>query len=127
VIFFDRSILRGVAEAVKQVRDDALWLEDVFPHEHWIAETGWMPVVGRNGWLAVMRDMKVLTRPEERRAVRENGVGCFNFNYKKNKTRWQTLQLVCATLDEMEVKFANTPRPFMYVINGNGAFKKIDL
>lgn len=127
MIFFDRSILRGVAEAVKKVREDVVWLEGVFPHEHWISETEWMPVVGRNGWLAVMRDMKVLTRPEERRAVRENNVGCFNFNYKKNKTRWQTLQLVCATLDEMEEKFANTPRPFMYVVNGNGAFKQIDL
>lgn len=127
MIFFDRSILRGVAEAVKQVRDDAVWLEDVFAHEHWVGETEWMPVCGRNGWLVVMRDKKVLTRREERRAIRENNVGCFNFTYKKNKTRWQTLQLVCATLDEMEEKFASTPRPFMYLINGNGSFKPYSL
>ena len=100
-----------------------MWLEDVFPHKHWIGETEWMPVAGRNEWLVVMRDMKVQTRREERRAVRENNVGCFNFNYRTNKTRWQTLQLMCATLDEMEERFANTPRPFMYLINGNGAFK----
>lgn len=126
MIFFDRSILRGVAEAVKLVRDDAKWLEDVFK-QHWVGETEWLPVAGRNGWLVVMRDMRVLTRPEERRAIRENNVGCFNFNYKKNRTRWQTLQLVCATLDEMEEKFANTPRPFMYVVNGRGVFRQIDL
>ncbi len=128
MIFFDRSILKGVVDAVKMVRDDnPQWLEDVFPHNPSIGETEWMPIIGGHGWLTVMRDMKVLTRPEERRAVRTSNLGCFNFNYKKNKTRWQTLQLVCATLDEMEVKFANTPRPFMYVINGNGAFKPIVL
>jgi len=35
--------------------------------------------------------------------------------------------LVCATLDEMEEKFQNTPRPFMYMVNGQGAFKYFDL
>ena len=126
MIFLDRSILKPVADAVKGVREDAVWLEDVFK-EHWIGETEWMPIIGGYGWLTVMRDMHVLTRPEELRAVRESNLGCFNFNYKKNKTRWQTLQLLCSTLDEMEEKFASTPRPFMYVVNGNGAFTPIDL
>jgi len=31
MIFIDRSIPKGVAEALKQVRDDVVWLEDVFP------------------------------------------------------------------------------------------------
>ncbi len=126
MIFFDRSILKPVVDAVKGVREDAVWLEDVF-ERHWIGEPEWMPVAGRNGWLVVMRDVHVRTRQEERRAIRESNLGCFNFNYKKNKSRWQTLQLVCATLDEMEEKFANTPRPFMYMVNGNGAFKYFDL
>lgn len=128
MIFFDRSILKGVVDAVKLVRDDdPQWLEDVFPHNPSIGETEWMPVIGGYGWLTVMRDMKVLTRPGERRAVRDSNLGCFNFNYKKNKSRWETLQLVCATLDEMERRFASTPRPFMYVVNGNGAFRQIVL
>jgi hypothetical protein len=123
VIFFDRSILKGVVDAVKLVRDDnPVWLEDVFPNNPSIGETEWMPIVGGYGWLTVMRDVHVRTRPEERRAIRESNLGCFNFNYKKNKSRWQTLQLVCATLDEMEDKFENTPRPFMYMVNGNARF-----
>ena len=128
MIFFDRSILKGVVDAVKLVRhDNPVWLEDVFPLNTSIGETEWMPVIGDYGWLTVMRDMRVLTRPQERRAVSTSNLGCFNFNYKKNKSRWQTLQLVCSTLDEMEEKFANTQRPFMYVVNGNGAFKPVDL
>ncbi len=127
MIFFDRSILKPVVDAVKGTRGNAVWLEDVFKDNPSIGETEWMPVIGGYGWLAVMRDMHVLTRPEELRAVRVGNLGCFNFNYKKNKNRWQTLQLVCATLDEMEEKFASTPRPFMYVVNGNGVFTPVDL
>jgi hypothetical protein len=31
MIFIDRSVSRGVADAVKKMRDDVLWLEDKFP------------------------------------------------------------------------------------------------
>jgi hypothetical protein len=127
VIFFDRSILKPVVDAVKGTRGNAVWLEDVFKANPSIGETEWMPVIGAQGWLTIMRDVHVRTRQEERRAILESNLGCFNFNYKKNKTRWQPLQLVCATLDEMEEKFQNTPRPFMYMVNGQGAFKYFDL
>jgi PIN like domain len=126
VIFFDRSIPRGVAEAVKQVREDACWLEDVF-EEGWIKDREWIPDVGARGWLVVSKDKKIRTRPEERRAVKENNVGCFILNYRQPLTRWEILKLVTSTLDEMEEKFANTPRPFMYLIDRNGRFRPYDL
>jgi hypothetical protein len=88
VIFFDRSILKGVVDAVKLVRDDSpKWLEDVFPNNPSIGETEWMPVIRDYGWLTIMRDKHVRTRPEERRAIHDSNLGCFNFIYKKNKTR----------------------------------------
>jgi hypothetical protein len=126
VIFFDRSIPRGVAEAVKQVREDACWLEDVF-EEGWIKDREWIPEVGARGWLVISKDKKIRTRPEERRAVKENNVGCFILNYKQPLNRWEMLKLVTSTLDEMEEKFANTPRPFMYLIDRNGRFRPYDL
>lgn len=125
MIFFDRSVLRGVADGIAKVRDDTAWLEDVFAH-HWIKDRQWLPVAGQNGWLVVLRDKHVRTRREERRAIRENNVGCFILNYKKDKNRWDTMKIVVATLDEMEEKFANTPRPFIYLIDGNGRFKYLD-
>jgi PIN like domain len=126
VIFFDRSIPRGVAEAVKQVREDACWLEDVF-EEGWIKDREWIPEVGARGWLVISKDKKIRTRPEERRAVKENNVGCFILNYKQPLNRWEILKLVTSTLDEMEEKFANTPRPFMFLIDRNGRFRPYDL
>lgn len=126
MIFFDRSIPRGVAEAVKQVREDACWLEDVF-EEGWIKDREWIPEVGARGWLVISKDKKIRTRREERRAVKENNVGCFILNYKQPLNRWEILKLVTSTLDEMEEKFANTPRPFMYLIDRNGRFRPYDL
>jgi hypothetical protein len=126
VIFFDRSIPRGVAEAVKQVREDACWLEDVF-EEGWIKDREWIPEVGARGWLVISKDKKIRTRPEERRAIKENDVGCFILNYRQPLNRWEILKLVTSTLDEMEEKFANTPRPFMYLIDRNGRFRPYDL
>jgi hypothetical protein len=126
VIFFDRSIPRGVAEAVKQVREDACWLEDVF-EEGWIKDREWIPEVGARGWLVISKDKKIRTRQEERRAVKENNVGCFILNYKQPLNRWEILKLVISTLDEMEEKFANTPRPFMYLIDRSGRFRPYDL
>lgn len=126
MIFFDRSIPRGVADAVKQVRDDACWLEDVF-EEGWIKDREWIPDIGARGWLVVSKDKQIRRRPEERRAIRENNVGCFIFTYRDGLNRWEILKLVAATLDEMEEKFANTPRPFMYLIDRNGRFRPFDL
>ena len=126
MIFFDRSIPKGVAEALKQVREDVFWLEDVFP-EHWIKDWEWIPTVGERGWLVVSKDKKIRTRSEERRAVKDNNVGCFILNYKQPLNRWQILKLVTASLDEMEEKFTNTPRPFMYLIDSNGRFRPYSL
>ncbi len=126
MIFFDRSIPKGVAEALKQVRDDVCWLEDVYS-AHWIKDREWIPDVGARGWLVVSKDKKIRTRQEERRAVKENNVGCFILNYKQPLNRWEILKLVASSLDEMEQKFANTPRPFMYLIDRNGKFRPYPL
>jgi hypothetical protein len=126
VIFIDRSIPKGVAEALKQVRDDVCWLEDVF-EEGWIKDREWIPDIGARGWLVISKDKKIRTRQEERRAVKDNNVGCFILNYRQPLNRWEILKLVASSLDEMEDKFANTPRPFMYLIDRNGRFTQYDL
>lgn len=87
MIFIDRSVPKGVAEAIKQVRDDVLWLEDKFSHD--IPDEKWLPVAGHEGWLVILRDKKVRTRPGEREKIMQHGVGCFILNQKQDPTRWQ--------------------------------------
>jgi hypothetical protein len=48
VIFIDRSVPRGVADAVKRMREDVLWLEDRFPHD--VPDTEWLTTAGEEGW-----------------------------------------------------------------------------
>jgi len=123
MIFIDRSIPRGVADALKKVREDVRWLEDEFSHD--TKETDWLPEIGRRGWLVVSRDKKIRTRPGERRALLDAGVGCFILAQKQNLTRWDYLKLLATTLDEMERVFANTERPFIYAVGRTGQFRRI--
>ena len=120
MIFIDRSIPKGVAEALKKVRDDVLWFEDRFRHD--TKDTTWLPTVGANEWLVIVRDKKIRTRPGERRMLMEGNVGCFIISQKRNLTRWEYLKLLAATLDKMEETFATLQRPFICKVDAAGKF-----
>ena len=123
MIFIDRSIPRDVAEALKKVGDDVLWLEDEFPHD--ATEEVWLKEAGNRGWLVVSRDKKIRTRPGERQALLDATVGCFILTQKQSLTRWDYLKLLAATLDEMEGAFASTQRPFIYAVGRRGHLRRI--
>jgi hypothetical protein len=123
MIFIDRSVPKPVAEALKQVRDDVSWLEDHFDHR--AKETEWLPEVGRNGWLVILRDKRIRTRYGERQAIVENGVGCFILNQGNDPTKWEYLKLLALTLDEMLDKFETTARPFIYTVSRDGRLSQV--
>src|SRR4051794_29830662 len=105
MIFIDRSIPKGVADALKMVRNDVRWLEDDFSHD--VTDPEWLRVIGERGWLVITRDKRIRYRPGEQRALRENDVGCFCLTQGKAPTRWELLKLLALTLDEMEERFAH--------------------
>ena len=123
MIFIDRSIPRAVADALNIVRDDVRWLEDEFQHD--TRETVWLPEVGSRGWIVISRDKKIRTRPGERQALLEAGVGCFILTQKQPLTRWDYLKLLAATLDQMERVFANTKKPFIYAVGRTGKLRPL--
>src|SRR5205814_5888396 len=90
LILIDRSVPRGVADALKYVRDDVRWLDDEFPHG--TPDHVWLARAGATRWLVIMRDKKVRSRPAERRAILENNVGCFCLIQKHDPTRWGYLK-----------------------------------
>ena len=73
MIFIDRSIPKGVAEALKKVRDDVLWFADRFPHD--AKDTTWLPVAGATDCLVIVCDKKIRTPPGDRRRWMEGHVG----------------------------------------------------
>ena len=123
MIFVDRSIPKSVAEALKLVREDEVaWLEDYFNHR--TPDEEWLEAAGREGWLVISRDKRIRTRPGERAALQQHGVGCFILGQTGNPTRWEYLKLLARTLDEMVQRFEETPRPFIYVVNSAGSMRQ---
>lgn len=123
MIFIDRSIPKSVAQALKSVRSDVIWLEDVFPHD--TPDPTWLAEAGQKGWLVITRDKKIRTRPGERAAIAAAGVGCFVLTQKKDPTKWEYVKLLALTMDEMERIFDETPKPFIFEVNANGQFKRL--
>lgn len=123
MIFFDRSIPRSVAEALKLVRTDVRWLEDEFSHN--VADATWLAEIGRRGWLVVGRDRRIRYRPAEKQVILDHRVGYFCITQDTNPTRWEYLRLVVSTLDEMERLFDVTERPFIYGVYKDGAFRRL--
>jgi predicted nuclease of predicted toxin-antitoxin system len=122
VIFIDRSIPRGVAEAVRRMREDVIWLEDEFRHD--VPDEEWLAVAGQRGWLVITHDRRIRTRPGERQAIMENGVGCFIMTYRQDLKKEEIVALISATLEEMERRFETTPRPFIYTVSKSGEFRE---
>ena len=77
VTFFGASIPRSVAQALQKVREDVLWIDDVPDLSQATPDGVWLRRCGAESWLALTRDKKIRTRPAERRAVTEGGVGLF--------------------------------------------------
>jgi len=123
MIFVDRSVPRGVANALKEVRGDVAWLEDLFPHD--VKDEAWLKAAGENNWLVITRDRKIKTRPGERRAFIANNVGDFCLISKATLTRWDLLKLLVTTLDEIERLFASTPRHFLYGVHRSGQIRRL--
>ncbi len=122
MIFIDRSVPRGVADAVKRMRNDVLWLEDEFPHD--VPDQEWLAAAGEKGWLVITHDRKVRTRPGERWAIMEHGVGCFILTYKQDLRKEEIVVLISSNLEEMERRFESTPRPFIYTVSKGGEFRE---
>lgn len=122
MIFIDRSIPRDVADALACVRDDVEWLEPRFPDD--TADEVWLAEAGREGWVVVTRDKQIRRRYSERKAILDHNVGCFILGQKQTLNRWHHLKAIVGTLDEMERRFEETPRPFIFTIDSALSFRR---
>ena len=124
MIFIDRSIPRPVAHALNLVRDDVRWLEDIYPGRSRVPDTEWLRDAGTNGWLVISRDKKIRTRPGERQAIQQHGVGCFILSQRQPLNRWGYLKLLARCLDDMQRTFARTTRPFVFAVDSQARFRR---
>ena len=123
MIFLDRSIPRSVSDALKAVRNDVAWLEDLFPPD--TPDTIWLARAGDERWVVVSRDKRLRRRVAEIHAVREHNVGLFCLTQAGAWDRWSCLKLVVSTLDEMLALYESTPRPFIYTVDNRGTMTRL--
>ena len=124
MIFIDRSIPRSVADELRRASDEpVIYLDERFPPD--TPDRAWLAEAGREGWLVISRDKRIRRRPGEREAILANGVGCFILGWRKNLTREEYVGILAGSLGEMRALFAETPRPFIYVVNAAGGMRRV--
>ena len=123
MIWIDRSISKTVTHAIDLVRGDVRWVGDLYDGR--TADAIWLRDAGQSEALVIVRDKKVRTRPLERAAIMDNRVGCFIVNQGRNPTKWEYLRLIVVALDEMQQRFEQVPRPFIFTIDSRGVLRKV--
>lgn len=90
------------------------------------ADEVWLEIVGKNNWIALMRDQRIHRRRLETEALKIYGVAAFAFTGGQ-ETAQQTAQTICPLL----IKFANMnisePKPFLYTFGVSGSLSKVKL
>ena len=79
-IFLDDGMGRSVYEALRRVRFyDVVYVRDEFrangKNGREVDDVEWLRLVGREHWLAITRDKRILTQPSERDALIEHRAG----------------------------------------------------
>ena len=108
-IFFDASLIGPAKELAP---DDA---RIVYPgHQAWPfdqddADEAWLPHVGGDNWLTIMRDRKVRFRPAEKAALIEYQVRAVNVATITNLTVAETVVLLRENWEAIEATLASPP------------------
>jgi hypothetical protein len=125
VFYLDESIFSHVLlEAMRAAGVTVRHVGEAVPYgstdEHWLGE------VGRNGWIALLRDQAVRRRPLEREALKSARVAAFVFTGGQ-----ASAADTAAAIVPLLVKFANMaisePRPFLYTFGSSGHLSRVRL
>jgi PIN like domain len=112
IFYLDASIPFPVSKALTLVRDDVL-----YPGAK---DAEWLPTAGRHGWVVLMRDKRVRSRPGERQALVKSNVRAFVLTTAGNYTRWQTLDLLVRRWADIEEIVATDEPPYIYAVRQQG-------
>lgn len=75
VFFVDRSLGKGVRDALRSAGADVVYLED--EHEHDTSDAHWLATAGKNGYVVITKDKQIRRRLAEREALLAANVRAF--------------------------------------------------
>ncbi|NOX29927.1 MAG: hypothetical protein GXP35_07765 [Actinobacteria bacterium] len=120
--FVDESMI-AIDKALASVRNDLVYPgHPDCPIRRGMDDEDWLPIVGDNGWIVLMRDKRIRYRKPERDRLMAHDAKAFCLTGSGNKTRWDMLQLLVRHWDRIE-DTALLPGPFIYGITSGGLRK----
>jgi hypothetical protein len=120
-LFFDEDMGRGVPDALWAVglESQVDYLRNFYrgrlrqPGAQPIQDEEWLPLVGRNGWLALSCNTGILEAEAQRDILIAERVGIVFLTSGQEKSV-EVLRLILRKWDWLEVVDRNQPRPFAY-------------
>lgn len=117
--FVDESMI-AVGKALAAVRNDLVYPgHPACPIPRGTADEEWLPIVGGNGWIVLMRDKRIRYRRPERDRLMAHAVKAFCLTGSGNHSRWDMLRLLVRHWDRIE-DTAQLPGPFIYGVSSGG-------
>jgi hypothetical protein len=119
--YLDASLQLPVCKALALVRDDVLYSGGpgcpIAPGDK---DRKWVPIVGHEDWIVIMRDKRIRWRPRERQALLDARLRVFLLNRAGNYTRWRVIDLLVRRWAEIESKAEAEPGPYVYSVTHAG-------
>lgn len=85
----------------------------------------WIPVVARNGWLALTRDFQIVQHRSQVQMVRETGARLVAISGKEAGNTWSQLEILMTQWRRIEA-LVELPGPFAYTVTRT-SLAKVDL
>jgi hypothetical protein len=82
----------------------------------------WLPIAGEHGWIVLMRDKRIRTRPGERQAFIDAKVPLFCLTGGGNFSKWKTLDLLVRRWDRIEEVAGSETPPYISTRSRTRAF-----
>ena len=121
--FVDENISRRIAQAMTALGHHFEHLLDHFPQG--TPDVDFLPAIAAKGWILVTQDQRIQSKPHERKALMDAGVGAFIFTGRAQKSTEEfTIQLL-TRLTEM-IGLSETARPFVFGIPNRGEIRKLE-
>lgn len=122
LVFYVDADLLGIAMALARVRNDVTYAgapgcpvksPNVKDHR-------WLPIVGKNDWVVIMKDDRIRYRSLERHRFLEAGLRVFCLTTSGNRSSWDILGLLVRFWDEMERVARSGDGPYIYSVTQLG-------
>jgi hypothetical protein len=91
-----------------------------------LEDVEWLAIVGRERWVALMRDQAVRRRKLEREALKAAEVAAFVYTGGQASAQ-ETADVIVPKLKKMAAIARSERRPFLYGITRNGSLARIPL